>query len=240
MALSDVSFDVPAGQFLSIVGPSGCGKSTLLAMVAGLDQPTEGAVSVGGKRLHGTYTEAGVVFQKDLLLAWRSALDNILLQFEMRGVKVTSEHRRNALQLLERVGIERFADSYPHQLSGGMRQRVAICRALVHDPSILLLDEPMGALDPITREQLNLDLSALVSRGAKTAILVTHSIEEAVFLGDRVLVMSAGPGRVVADIKVEVERPRADWPGAGARTDLDVYVKQVRDALLKGGAYRHA
>jgi NitT/TauT family transport system ATP-binding protein len=235
-ALRGLEFTVPTGQFLSIVGPSGCGKSTLLALIAGLDKPTAGEVKVDGGPLRGPYTEAGVVFQKDLLLDWRTAVQNVLLQFEMRGIRVTDEHRATAVRLLESVGIASFAESYPHQLSGGMRQRVAICRALVHDPELLLLDEPMGALDTITREQLNHDLAMVTAEANKTAILVTHSIEEAVFLGDRVMVMSSAPGRIVADIAIDVARPRRVWPTSGS--EFDAYIAEVREALNRGGAYR--
>lgn len=236
-ALKDVSLAVPRGSFVSVVGPSGCGKSTLLALMAGLDRPTDGRVLFNGSELAGANTAAGVVFQKDLLLDWRTAVDNVLLQFEMRGVRVDAEHRDRAMQLLAGVGVAGFADSYPRELSGGMRQRVAICRALVHDPKLLLLDEPMGSLDTITREQLNFDLGNLTARYSKTAVLVTHSIEEAVFLGDRVVVLSRQPGSVVADIAVPVPRPRATWPSADS--ELGPYVRSVRQALERGGAYAH-
>jgi NitT/TauT family transport system ATP-binding protein len=175
------------------------------------------------------------MFQKDLLVDWRNVLRNVTLQYEMRGIQVLAEHERRARLLLDSVGIGRFAQSYPYQLSGGMRQRVAICRALVHDPPLLLLDEPMGALDTITREQLNFDLARITADASKTTVLVTHSIEEAVFLADRVVVLSAAPATIVADIAVALPRPRSVWPIA--EPAFDPYLKAVRDALEAGGAY---
>jgi NitT/TauT family transport system ATP-binding protein len=186
--------------------------------------------------LRGPNVSAGVAFQRDLLLDWRSALDNVLLQFPMRGERA-EPHREYALALLRQVGVEAFADSYPYQLSGGMRQRVALCRALVHDPSMLLMDEPFGALDAITREQMAVDLASIAESSAKSVLFVTHSIEEAVFLSDRVIVMSGRPGRIIADIHVDVERPRRAWPHG--LSPFDPFIKQAREALEAGGAYGH-
>ena len=234
-ALNTLSIQVESGQFVCIVGPSGCGKSTLLSVMAGLERPTTGSVLVRGRALTGPNTDAGVMFQKDLLVDWRNVLRNVTLQYEMRGIRVLADHERRARLLLDSVGIGRFAESYPYQLSGGMRQRVAICRALVHDPPLLLLDEPMGALDTITREQLNFDLAKITADDTKTTVLVTHSIEEAVFLADRVVVLSAAPATIVADISVKLPRPRSVWPIA--EPGFDPYLKAVREALQAGGAY---
>jgi NitT/TauT family transport system ATP-binding protein len=205
--LDGIALDVQPGEFVCVLGPSGCGKSTLLSLIGGLDRATRGVISIGGERVVRPYTDAGVVFQRDLLLEWRTCLENVLLQYEMRGQR-GRDHEDRARELLRFVGVEEFADRYPRQLSGGMRQRVAICRALAHDPGLLLMDEPFGALDALTRDQLNGDLAEICSASQKTVIFVTHSISEAVFLGDRVVVMSPRPGRVVADVRIDIGRPR--------------------------------
>ena len=185
-ALAPVALDVPDGAFISIVGPSGCGKSTLLRLVAGLLPATAGIVEVEGRPVSGPVTQLGIVFQQPILLDWRTALGNVLFQVEMRGESPT-RWRERALALLEQVGLRDFADAYPHALSGGMRQRVAIARALVHEPKLLLMDEPFGALDALTREQMRLDLEALWMRLRMTVLFVTHSVDEAVLLADRVV-----------------------------------------------------
>jgi NitT/TauT family transport system ATP-binding protein len=233
-ALRSIDLSVEEGSFVSVLGPSGCGKSTLLSIVAGLDAPSSGEVLVKGEPLRGPNSSAGVVFQKDLLLDWRTAKENVLLQLEMRGLSA-NEHAERAQQLLDMVGIGGFANAHPMQLSGGMRQRVAICRALVHSPSLLLMDEPFGALDAITREQITMDLGRITGESSNTVIFVTHSIEEAVFLGDRVVVMSARPGTIIADIRIDIPRPRTTWP-RGEHV-FDQYVKHARETLAKGGAY---
>ncbi len=233
-ALSSIDLKIEAGSFVSILGPSGCGKSTLLSIMAGLDVPTGGEILINGSRLQGPNSSAGVVFQKDLLLDWRSSLDNVLLQFEMRG-KDARPYVDKAQKLLDMVGVGSFAGSYPSQLSGGMRQRVAICRALVHSPTLLLMDEPFGALDAITREQITIDVARITAECSMTVVFVTHSIEEAVFLGDRVIVMSARPGTIADDIQIDLPRPRAEWP-RGEHV-FDAYVKRAREALVRGGAY---
>ena len=234
-ALEAIDLHIEAGQFVSVLGPSGCGKSTLLSIVAGLSDPTTGSVVIGDERITGPYTPAGVVFQRDLLLEWRDCLDNILLQFEMRGIN-PKPHREHALELLEMVGIREFHSRYPRELSGGMRQRVSICRALAHDPGLLLMDEPFGALDALTREQLNDDLADICARAGKTVIFITHSIAEAVFLADRVVVMSARPGRVVADLTIDLPKPRvAEVRSSDQFAHL---TGQVRDALLREGVLR--
>jgi NitT/TauT family transport system ATP-binding protein len=206
-ALAETNLKILPGQFLSIVGPSGCGKSTLLSLIAGLDQPTQGAISIDGQEVRGPHASLGVVFQRDLLLDWRNVLDNVLLQIEMRGLnpKAFTDH---AMKLLEMVGLKDFQQRYPRELSGGMRQRVSICRALVHHPALLLMDEPFGALDAMSRDRLNVDLNRICSETQKTVVFITHSIAEAVFLADRVIVMSPRPGQVVADIEIDAHHPR--------------------------------
>jgi NitT/TauT family transport system ATP-binding protein len=206
-ALEGVSLHVCEGELVSIVGPSGCGKSTLLKIVAGLYSPTRGQVLVNGKPVQGPHSDIGIVFQSHVLMSWRTVLRNILLQAEIRGLDM-GVHSKRAMELLELVGIVGFENRYPHQLSGGMQQRVAICRALIHDPTLLLMDEPFGALDALTREQMNLELMRIRSKSQKTILFITHSIPEAVFLSDRVIVFSDRPGRVLADIPISFEGPR--------------------------------
>lgn len=206
-ALDVINLDIFEGEFISILGPSGCGKSTLLMLIAGLIKPTAGTITIGDQPVLKPYTDLGIVFQRDLLLDWRTVLDNILLQIEIRHLK-TSNYEQTALDLLQRVDLADFAKRYPRELSGGMRQRVSICRALVHDPPLLLMDEPFGALDALTRDQMNLDLLRIWEQSRKTVFFVTHSIPEAVFLSDRVMVMSARPGSVVEIIPIELPRPR--------------------------------
>lgn len=231
-ALTPVNLTIEPGQFLSVLGPSGCGKSTLMSIVAGLADATSGEVRIDGSRIDGPYTPAGVVFQRDLLLEWRTCLDNILLQFEMRGLKPKAYHQR-ALELLDMVGIRDFHGRYPRELSGGMRQRVSICRALAHDPGLLLMDEPFGALDAMTREQLNDDLAEICAKTNKTVIFITHSIAEAIFLGDRVVVMSARPGRIVADFNIDLPKPRI--AEVRASEQFANLTREVRGALLEEG-----
>jgi NitT/TauT family transport system ATP-binding protein len=207
-ALSTVSLEIKQGEFISLLGPSGCGKTTLMMILAGLAAPSQGEVRIGGSRVDGPYTDLGIVFQNAELLEWRTALQNVLLQTEIRKLD-KAHYLPVARRLLEQVGLKGFEDRFPDELSGGMKQRVALCRALVHDPDVLLLDEPFGALDAMTRDQMNADLQRLWLEKRKTAILVTHSIDEAVFMSDRVLVMSARPARVVEDIAIDLPRPRS-------------------------------
>ena len=208
LALEPVDFSLRKGEFVSIVGPSGCGKSTLLLMVAGLLPPTDGEIRIGGKQLTKPLTDVGIVFQDDLLLDFRNTLDNVLLQSDIRRTPSRAEAVVAARQLLRQLGLEQAEKKYPHQLSGGMRQRASLARALVHDPSILLMDEPFGALDALTRTQMRRDLEALWLERRKTVLFITHGVEEAVGLSDRVIVMSPSPGRIVEDIKVDLPRPR--------------------------------
>jgi NitT/TauT family transport system ATP-binding protein len=206
-AVSSVSFSVPHGQFVAILGPSGCGKSTLLMMVGGLEPVTAGHITVDGSAMSRPRTSIGIMFQDSTLLPWKSALDNVL--FPIRVLKRPLDaYRDGARQLLERVGLDDFANKKPHELSGGMRQRVAICRALVYDPELLLMDEPFSALDAITRDEMNELLLDLWQQYTKTALFVTHSIREAVFLADRVLVMTRRPATIVEDLTIPFARPR--------------------------------
>lgn len=207
-ALDPLTYDIFAGEFVAVVGPSGCGKSTLLSIIAGLEQPTEGSVWIDKKRVVAPFPDLGVVFQKDLLLSWRTALDNVLLQAEIRGMDKARAKSR-ALQLLELVGLKDFAQFYPHELSGGMRQRIGICRALLHDPSLLLMDEPFAALDALTRDQMALDFQTFWHRDRRTVFFITHNISEAVFLADKVMVMTARPGRIAKILNIALPRPRA-------------------------------
>jgi NitT/TauT family transport system ATP-binding protein len=200
-ALENIDVTIEAGEFVSIVGPSGCGKSTLLMCVAGLIAPSAGSVDIGNRPVSGPFTDLGIVFQEALLLDWRTVLGNVLFQIEMRGLDPKAYETR-ARELLARVGLGGFEGKSPWELSGGMRQRVAICRALIHDPPLLLMDEPFGALDTLTREQMNVDLQRLCAETGKTALFITHSISEAVFLSDRVLVMTPRPGRIIADLTI--------------------------------------
>jgi NitT/TauT family transport system ATP-binding protein len=206
-ALEGVSLQINAGEFLCIVGPSGCGKSTLLRVLGGLVRPTSGKVYLGEELLTAPRRQIGFVFQKANLMPWRTVLRNVALPLEIKGLKGV-EAGQPARELLRLVGLEGFEDAYPHELSGGMEQRVAIARALIHDPAILLLDEPFGALDALTREQMNLELLRIWEAKRKTVVMVTHSIQEAVFLADRILVMSSRPGRVKATVAVPLPRPR--------------------------------
>jgi NitT/TauT family transport system ATP-binding protein len=206
-ALDRVSLAVREGEFLSILGPSGCGKSTLLRCVAGLERATGGAIKVHGETVRRPPANMGVVFQRDVLLDWRSILDNMFLQTDFRGEK-RSRYMARAHELLDLFGLKGFENSYPSQLSGGMRQRAAICRALLADPDLVLMDEPFGALDALTRDQMNLELQKIWASARRTILFVTHSIGEAVFLSDRVVVMSPRPGRIAMTLSIDLPRPR--------------------------------
>jgi NitT/TauT family transport system ATP-binding protein len=235
-ALSSVSLGIEEGEFVSLLGPSGCGKTTLMMIMAGLASPTQGEVQIGGRRVNGPYTDLGIVFQNAELLEWRTALENILLQIEIRKLS-TPQYLPAARKLLANVGLKDFEEKYPDELSGGMKQRVALCRALVHDPDILLMDEPFGALDAMTRDQMNADLQRLWMEKRKTAILVTHSIDEAVFMSDRVIVMSARPGSVAQEVMIDLPRPRTfelrDTP------EFNAYTGQIRKIFKELGVFRN-
>jgi NitT/TauT family transport system ATP-binding protein len=232
-ALRGVSLDVADGEFVSIVGPSGCGKSTLMMIVAGLTPADRGgAVEVRGKRVVGPHTDLGIVFQDPILLDWRTVLDNVLLQAEIRRLDVRSQRAR-ALELLQMVGLAGFEQKRPFELSGGMRQRTSICRALVHDPPLLLMDEPFGALDALTREQMAVDIQRIWMATRKTVLFITHSIAEAVLLSDRVVVMSPRPGRIEEILPIELPRPRRlDESGA---QDYARYTTRIREIFRAQG-----
>ena len=206
-ALDHLSLSVPAGQFCSIVGPSGCGKSTLLMLIAGLFRPGAGQILIDRQPVEGPWHGVGMVFQRDVLLEWRTVLENVLLPIEVAGLPVV-RYRDLARGLLDRVGLGAFSATYPDQLSGGMRQRAAICRAVISDPQLLLMDEPFASVDALTREKLNADLSNLTMASPKTVVFVTHSIEEAVLLADQVVVMSPRPGKALRTFPVAIPRPR--------------------------------
>jgi NitT/TauT family transport system ATP-binding protein len=206
-SLKPLSFEIRNGEFMSIVGPSGCGKSTLLKLVAGLLPVSAGEIILNGRRVDGPPDNVGIVFQSPVLLAWRSVLDNVMLQIELRRLDPRA-YVDKAKALLELVGLSEFQRKYPWQLSGGMQQRASICRALVHDPAVLLMDEPFGALDAMTREKMNLELQRIWAETRKTVLFITHSIPESIFLSDRVLVMTERPGRIAAIYDVPLPRPR--------------------------------
>ena len=208
LALQDVDFHVGRGEFVSVVGPSGCGKSTLLKIVAGLIPYSSGRVGVDGNPVTGPNRNVGVVFQDPLLLEWRTVFENVMVPIEVLRLP-RAAYARQCEVLLQMSGLAQFAQSYPSELSGGMQQRVAICRALVFEPEILLMDEPFGALDAMTRDYMNLELLKLWERSRKTIVLITHSISEAVFLSDRVYVMSTSPGTIREIVDIELPRPRA-------------------------------
>lgn len=206
-ALRNVSFEVRRRQFISILGASGCGKSTLLMMIAGLEQISAGQIIIAGEVAERPRRDVGVIFQDATLLPWKTAIENVLLPIEIFGLK-TQQYRERAESLLELVGLDHAMDKRPRELSGGMRQRVSICRALIHEPSVLLMDEPFSALDAITRDDLNVELLRIWDRYHQTALFVTHSIREAAFLSDRVIVLGDRPGRVLADMAMPFPRPR--------------------------------
>ena len=207
IALEGVNLDIETNEFVTLVGPSGCGKSTLLKMMACLTRPTDGTISMNGTELVGPSKNVGMVFQDSVLLPWRNILDNILLPIEILGYG-KKDYRDRAMELIELVNLKGFENRMPGELSGGMQQRAAICRALIHDPDVLLMDEPFAALDAMTREELGLELLKIWDENKKTIVFVTHSIPEAILLADRVVVMTPRPGRIAKIIKVELDRPR--------------------------------
>lgn len=207
VALDYVDIEIQPSEFVSILGPSGCGKSTLLKLIAGLERPTEGAVWVNGRTIEAPATDLGIVFQEPTLLDWRRVLGNVMIQIDVRGLP-RQPYEQRARELLERLGLLGFERSYPLQLSGGMRQRVSIARALVHNPPLLLMDEPFSALDALTRDRLNVDLQEIWESDRKTVVFITHNISEAVFLSDRVVVMTPSPGQVAEILNIDLPRPR--------------------------------
>jgi NitT/TauT family transport system ATP-binding protein len=234
-ALQNIDLSIKKGEFVSVLGPSGCGKSTLMMLLSGLDTVTTGRITVGTKHIHGPNPDAGIVFQQDVLLEWRSALQNILIQAEIRGSDM-KEATERARQLLKMVSLQDFENSYPKELSGGMRQRVSICRALLHKPPLLLMDEPFGALDAMTRDQLQIDLLRLCAETDMTVFFITHSISEAIFLSDRVVVMSPRPGRIEKIIDIDLPRPRR----LAMREDprFVEYTRELTDIFKSLGVFR--
>jgi NitT/TauT family transport system ATP-binding protein len=206
-ALAEASLSVLPNQFVCLIGPSGCGKSTLLRILGGLLKPSHGRVLLAGEPLNGPQRRIGFVFQHANLMPWRSTLRNVSLPLEVQGL-ARQEADQRAMEMLKLVGLAEFAEALPRDLSGGMRQRVALARALVYDPDVLLLDEPFGALDALTRERMNWELLKLWEARRKTVVMVTHSIQEAIFLSDRVLVMSQRPGRIQREVEINLGRPR--------------------------------
>jgi NitT/TauT family transport system ATP-binding protein len=230
-ALRDITLAVGQGEFVSLVGPSGCGKSTLLRIIAGLRPATSGTVSVNGTGVRKPIPDVGMVFQAPVLLKWRTILDNVLLPAELAGLPAAN-YRQRAFDLLRLVGLGDFATKRPNELSGGMQQRASICRALLLDPPLLLMDEPFGALDAMTRDDMNLELLRIWGEGLgsggrrKTIVFVTHSIQEAVILSDRVVVMSQRPGRITATRDIDLPRPRTIETRASedlGRLSLEIY-----------------
>jgi NitT/TauT family transport system ATP-binding protein len=231
-ALDGISLDIPEGQFVSILGPSGCGKSTFLRCVAGLESISAGSLRVQGSDVKGPPDNIGMVFQRDALLDWRTVERNIMLPIEFKK-KAVEASRQAMNRLLKLTGLGDFADRYPRELSGGMRQRVAICRALIDSPDLLLMDEPFGALDALTRDQMNVELQRIWMEVRNTVVFVTHGIAEAVFLADKVVVFSPRPGRIVEVIDIDLPRPRKlsvrESPAFGA------YTRHIRHLFAKMG-----
>ena len=234
-ALRDINLTIPKGEFVCIVGPSGCGKSTLLRCMAGLEPVSKGRLTLQDKPIERPPENMGVVFQRDLLLEWRKVLDNVLIAAEFHGYDPAA-YRDRARELLSTFGLEAFMDRYPRELSGGMRQRVSICRALLTDPQFLLMDEPFGALDPFTRDELNSELQRTWLATRKTVVFITHSIVEAVYLADRVVIMARNPGRIAKVIDVQLERPRSlDVRNTPA---FEEYVVDIRETFRELGIYK--
>ena len=231
-ALDKVTFEIQAGNFVSIVGPSGCGKSTLLKIISGLLPASSGVLSVNGRRVDEPLENVGMVFQAPVLLKWRSVLGNILLPVEFAKLDVGS-YLEPARALVKLVGLEGFEEMYPHELSGGMQQRASLCRALVTDPQLLLMDEPFGALDAMTRDELDLELLRIWEERKKTVLFVTHSIQEAVFLSDHVFVMSARPGRLLQKLPIDLPRPRTMEMMSSAK--FGEYTLKIRGLLVSAG-----
>jgi NitT/TauT family transport system ATP-binding protein len=234
-AIDHVSFDVKKAEFVAVLGPSGCGKSTLMLIIAGLLKPTRGQVRMLGKGVTGPQTDVGIVFQDPVLLDWRNTLGNVLVQIELRR-KSSKEYEERALHLLESVGLQGFETKYPFELSGGMQQRASICRALVHDPPLLMMDEPFGALDALTREQLRIDLERLLMEERKTVFFVTHSISEAVQLADRVIVMGPRPSVIECILEIDLPRPRHRVIQGSSR--FAEYVREITEIFMERGVLR--
>lgn len=229
VALTDISFDIRPREFVTVIGQSGCGKSTLLKMTAGVVKPTSGTIKVAGHRIQEPASELGMVFQTPILLEWRTVIDNVLLPLEIMKVKDRASVAK-AQELLELVGLAGFENSYPSELSGGMQQRVSISRALIIDPPLLLMDEPFGALDALTRDEMSAELLRVWNQTQKTILFVTHSIDEAVLLSDRVVVLTPRPGRIGLIVDINLPRPRT----IDVRYDPDFieYTHLLRNTIL--------
>ena len=229
VAVSDVTFDVGAGELVSLVGPSGCGKTTILKILAGLHPHDDGTVRIGtSAERFNAERDIGMVFQQPLLLKWRRVLENVLLPAEILGLPM-KQSRERGRDLLHLVGLDGFEDNYPYELSGGMQQRASIARSLIHDPKVILMDEPFGALDALTRESMNLELLRIWRESRKTILFVTHGIQEAVFLGSRVVVLTAGPARMADDIEVDLPHPRT--LDMKTHEEFGAYTRRVYDLL---------
>ncbi len=231
-ALSDIDCTIGDGEFMSIVGPSGCGKSTLLKILAGLLQRSGGDALLNGTPIDGPRNDIGVVFQSPVLFPWRTVLGNVLLPVDVQKLGREKMQQR-ALDLLNLVGLKDFEHRYPWELSGGMQQRVALVRALIHDPALLLMDEPFGALDALTREAMNVELQRIWMESRKTVVFITHSTSEAVFLGDRVMVMTPRPGKVEDMLEIDLPRPRS--LDVMTTEKFGTYVRRIRKSLNAGG-----
>lgn len=234
-AIRSVSFAASPGEFVALLGPSGCGKSTLLMMIAGLERVTGGTILAGGDEVVGPRPEIGIMFQDPTLLPWKTAAENVLFPIAMMR-RPRRKYEERAFELLEIMGLHRFEHKKPRHLSGGMRQRVAICRALISDPRILLMDEPFSALDAITRDEMNVVLLDIWQRYRTTAIFVTHSIREAVFLSDRVLVMGGRPSTIISDTRIPFARPR-DF-SIGETREFNAICHTLRDQISLGHLHR--
>lgn len=232
-ALRDVTLSVEPGEFVSIAGPSGCGKSTFLKAVAGLVKPSAGSITLNGTPVAGPRNDVGFVFQRPALLEWRTVEQNIWLQGEMRGLP-RSAYRGKASDLIDLTGLQGFERAYPHELSGGMQQRVALCRALLHEPQVLLMDEPFGALDALTRERMNLELHRIWEQTGVTVLLVTHSVPEAIYLANCVVIMSPRPGRILEQLDIALPRVR-DYGDTMADPEFQRLTGRVRELLGTSG-----
>ncbi len=231
-ALKDINLDIAPGEFISIVGPSGCGKSTLLKCIAGLQPISAGSIKIRNQPVNAPPENMAIVFQRDVLFDWRTVLDNVLMLVEFKGLR-RKDYQERARKLLREYGLDGYANRFPWELSGGMRQRVAICRALIVDPDLLLMDEPFGALDAMTRDDLNAELERLWNETRKTVVFITHGIDEAVYLGDRVVVMARNPGRIAEIVDIDIPRPR---PLSIRQTeDFGKYVQHIRHLFASMG-----
>jgi NitT/TauT family transport system ATP-binding protein len=235
VALADLNLQIAAGEFVSVLGPSGCGKSTLLKCIAGLESATTGDIRISTKPLNGPPDNLGMVFQRDVLLDWLTIIQNIMITAHFKRLDPRAI-RKKAQELLALFGLEGFENRHPWELSGGMRQRAAICRALVDDPKLMLMDEPFGALDAMTRDDLNMEMQRIWLRSPKTVVFVTHSIPEAVFLSDRVVVMARSPGRIVNAYHINLPRPRS--LAVRSAPEYNRYLTEIRDEFTRLGVLK--